>query len=478
MAHPGRQRVVLSALAGSLAGALEWAAGLWSPHPLDPVTGWESAVVITAMGAFFGICRLGLGSHGVWLAVGLWTALCVPEMCLTHGIAGEVGLLAVPVAVGLTAWRESAGLCLAVGVSLLVPAVRIHPEVPVEPLADEGGLLVVTVDTVRLDDGLLDAAGVVPEAGFVVPDGVVAGGPWTPPSMATLWLGQPVREHGAGHEVQGRTTGPVGGWNNAWTAVLAEKGASVEAVISNPHLRPELGWCTGCRAVWHADDAREPHLLVHTVSLWAARRLGGDTRVGRQRDARVVDWAVARLRSETGPDVLWVHLLEPHEYRRRPGDPRSAHRLGVAQTAARLRTLIEAAADRDIVVVADHGESMGEDGRWGHGRALVAETLLVPGAVRIAGVAGARVPGLWDAASLGRSLAVGGSLPTPIDGPVSVAGVRGAPDRLGEVDEAGRVSSVDGDSKVGPVTPAPGPRTRAALEALGYLDPPTAEEAP
>ena len=101
------------------------------------------------------------------------------------------------------------------------------------------------------------------------------------------------------------------GWPTRWV----DAGFHPEAVVSNPYLRGEAGFAEGFTAFWHADEARESHLLLHTLDASWQRFNDTDTHRGMTRDEQVTEHALARL--EAGVDVLWVHLLEPHEYDRR-----------------------------------------------------------------------------------------------------------------------------------------------------------------
>jgi arylsulfatase A-like enzyme len=106
-----------------------------------------------------------------------------------------------------------------------------------------------------------------------------------------------------------------------------------------------------------------------------------------------------RAGGDTRPFLLWVHYVEPHApYRLQTA---FAARLGVPAHGevprsdrydteiafadhhlARLLRAIEAdpalRANTLVVFAADHGESLGEHGYWGHGRNLYEQTLRIP----------------------------------------------------------------------------------------------------
>jgi arylsulfatase A-like enzyme/Tfp pilus assembly protein PilF len=103
-----------------------------------------------------------------------------------------------------------------------------------------------------------------------------------------------------------------------------------------------------------------------------------------ERSARATtDRAVAWLREQAGqPVFLWVHYFEPHypyeppeEFRARyPNDPYRGEVAAMDQQLGRL----SGAFDGAIVVVGDHGESLGEHGEAQHGNLLYQGAMHVP----------------------------------------------------------------------------------------------------
>lgn len=103
-----------------------------------------------------------------------------------------------------------------------------------------------------------------------------------------------------------------------------------------------------------------------------------------ERSARTTtDRAIAWLRGQSGtPVFLWVHYFEPHypyeppaEYRiRYPDNP---YRGEVAAMDEQLGRLL-AAFDGVVVIVGDHGESLGEHGEAQHGNLLYQGAMHVP----------------------------------------------------------------------------------------------------
>ena len=125
-----------------------------------------------------------------------------------------------------------------------------------------------------------------------------------------------------------------------------------------------------------------------------------------------IDWLDARLGARSAqPFFLWVHYVDPHapylvhrEHRARLGLP-SAGELSredrydtevtfVDAAVGRLLDHVERrglAPDTLVVFAADHGESLGEHGYWGHGRNLYEPTLRIPLAIVWPGRVRARV---------------------------------------------------------------------------------------
>ncbi len=443
-------------------------------HPLDPAPRSSSALLVMLVSA---VLVAGLGykkQAGTFVWSLLWTCLALTEAALLAGrspwlAAGVAGLVAIvtqklhrwafyAVAVGLASWS----------VSLARPSANTEIDVST---AKQAPVLLVTIDTLRSDAGLLQQAKVTPEEGWWVPEFAVAGGPWTPPAMTSLWMGTSVAEHGGGLDIAGRVTQPRFSWDRAIARQWQTHGWTTAAMVSNPHLRAAAGFGAGFDVFLHDDDAREPHLVHHVLDATIARLGGGDTTAGASRDIRVVNVAEHWL-AQRRADFTWVHLLEPHEYNKRAD---SAYAAAVARTAQQLRRLLDAAPQHTIVIIGDHGESLGEEGRLGHGRHLAPEVLKVPVAIRQPGSPGTSTGpvaatdiGAWLQA---RAQSPDVPLPTPVSTVVPVAGVRHTPLQSGVFDpRTGGVQYV-ADLAPGPPGSTPTDRERDALHALGYLEP-------
>lgn len=134
-------------------------------------------------------------------------------------------------------------------------------------------------------------------------------------------------------------------------------------------------------------------------------------------------WLDDHVRDQRRPFLLWVHYVEPHApYRLQEG---FAGKLGISMAgevprqdrydteiafvdhwAGRLLAAVEGNPElREntlVVFAADHGESLGEHGYWGHGRNLFEPTLRIPLGVSWPG----RIrPGVIDAPALNLDVA-------------------------------------------------------------------------
>jgi arylsulfatase A-like enzyme len=103
-----------------------------------------------------------------------------------------------------------------------------------------------------------------------------------------------------------------------------------------------------------------------------------------------------RSRSPDDPFLLWVHYVEPHapyrfhaEYASRLGiarhssSPSDHYDTEIAAADHAIGSLLKGLGDRSPIIVfaADHGESLGDHGYWGHGRHLYEPSLKIPMAI-------------------------------------------------------------------------------------------------
>jgi arylsulfatase A-like enzyme len=219
---------------------------------------------------------------------------------------------------------------------------------------------------------------------------------------------------------------------------LAMRGYRTAVFTDNPHLPRGAPVLRGFDRVERSVGAWRN--LVRGTSLGEAleRLLPGS-------DERLAMKALAWMRRQPGPFFLYVHLMDSHTpYRfppldgqRRPGRriefPRTGMRLtqaegesirarydgGIHSADARVGTILAAAEARGkpfvAIVTSDHGESLGEDGRWFHGGSLAPELLAVPLVIMGAGVEAAVISSPVGHAAITATLLAAASVPGALD---------------------------------------------------------------
>ena len=425
--HPSAARTAFFALVCATgATLLEALAARPGSFPLDPaVDGRRFAqALVVATAPVLPVALLARGALPRRLALGLaaWALAWAPQLGRDLDLGWPVAAgLAVAVTLALLA-RRFVWLALVLG--LLGPAarpfVRASPATLLPAARARGpDILLLTVDTVRADAGLVDHL----SGAWRRYDQAISAAPWTLPAVTSLLSGEPVRVHGAGLPLQaGRYTRPVDG--TPWLPeVLQQAGYRTVAVVCNPYLRPENGFDRGFHRFLHFDAAAEPLVGTWAFQLWRTRISGRVEALRHQRDALLEGRARAELAraSADGPGghLLWVHLLAPHEYTRDPvaaphgwhpgtRDPallQAIYATNVADAAARVNRLAQAARGWVVAVTADHGEAFGEGGQWGHGHALDDAELRVPLALTGPGIEAGIVSGSVPSADLARTLA-------------------------------------------------------------------------
>jgi hypothetical protein len=409
-----------------------------------------------------------------------------PELARAAGQGAWALPVGLPVGLLLGAaaaprWRRWAPVLLAlIGVAgPILRATRPARSAP-EAAPVTAPLLLITVDTVRSDDGLLDDPGFAPEAGVWRTDEAVAAAPWTLPALLSLVWAAPVAEH------LGGLMGPLGP-----TLPVGDRPPPVRrgglALLSNPYLEAQRGFGDRVERLLHVHDAREPLTLVQNLDGAWARHTGAPPRRASGADAAVEAAAIRAL--QQGQPFVWAHLLAPHEHRRGcVGAPavgdcaeaavRARHAALVAETRDRVLRIMAADPDRISVVVGDHGEAFGEGGLQGHGLSFQDVELLVPLAIRIPGAFGGRLRGPVAVAELGgwihgaldgRPMPPGAPILPAKEGSVRVAGLR-----TGAGEAARRVGP--GRTLPEPELPVDGPvpaldaETLQQLRWLGYMD--------
>lgn len=273
-------------------------------------------------------------------------------------------------------------------------------------------LLLVVSDSARRDHMGLHGYGRPTSAGHDALAGTArvyeraeSASPWTVPSVEALLLS---REGGLMQR-------------------LASRGYATACFTDNPHMGPGSPLTTGFDRVGRS-VARWRGLFRGTVLGETVERLdGGD-------DGRLVDRALNWVRNARGPVFLYVHLMGSHtpyrfppiDGRARPGRhieyPRTGMEMtpeeaedvvarydaGVRSADAQVARLVAAARGWGrpflAVLTSDHGESLGENGRWFHGGSLAPELLAIPLLVVGEGVVPGRVSGTVGHASIPHTL--------------------------------------------------------------------------
>jgi hypothetical protein len=195
---------------------------------------------------------------------------------------------------------------------------------------------------------------------------------------------------------------------------LAGRGYVTACFTDNPHMRRESSLMRGFDRVERSVGEWRGVLQNTIVSEVVERLAPGD-------DQHLADRALSWARRQKGPFFLYVHLMDSHTPYRRPpidGKPRKGRHIefprsdmdmsaeetedvvaryegGVRSADAVAGRLVTALTSRErptlAVVTADHGESLGEAGRWFHGGTLAPELLAIPLLVLGNGVSPGRI---------------------------------------------------------------------------------------
>ncbi len=248
-------------------------------------------------------------------------------------------------------------------------------------------LIVLTLDTMRADR--LPAYGFqgfsTPALDRIAAEGLVieeafASAPLTLPSHASMFTGlQPPR-----HGVRDNASAPLAPEFTTLAEALRARGLRTAAFVASVVLAPGRGLDQGFDLYSAGDPSR----------------CAGAPR--RRRAGEVVDEALSWLGiHDAEPFFAWVHFFDthrpydlPNEFKDRHFDPYLAAIMYEDSQIARLVEYLEARKLLDstlIVIVGDHGESLGDHGEDSHGIFLYQEALRVPFIVRGPGVAPQRV---------------------------------------------------------------------------------------
>ncbi len=193
--------------------------------------------------------------------------------------------------------------------------------------------------------------------------------PLTLPSHATLWTGLQPPEHGI-HD-NGRVALPAEVPHAAQT--LRAAGWATAAFVSASVLDSAFGLERGF-------DLYDDRL--------SAVDADGDTEPPQRSAAATTDAALAWMAGAAEPFLSWVHYYDPHStydppppWRQRMKDPYDGEIAYVDEQVGRILAALEARGILQrtlVVVVADHGESLGEHQERTHGVFIYDATMRVP----------------------------------------------------------------------------------------------------
>ncbi len=272
------------------------------------------------------------------------------------------------------------------------------PAAPTAPVLPN--LVIVTLDTTRADRlGSYGGPVETPALDAIATRGTRfahawASAPITLPSHASLFTGlDPVR-----HGVRENGTYVLAEGQHTLAEILREQGWKTAAFVGGFPLSRRFGLAQGFD---HYDDAlHEDNPGPPRKDLWQ-----GVARPYLDRPAgpvvrRTLGWLEENAHE---PFFVWVHLFDAHHVYE-PPEPFATRYRGrlydgeIAYMDSVLADLFGWLADRGleddtlVVIAADHGESLGEHGLEGHGRALYEPSLHVPLLVAFPGrVAAGRV---------------------------------------------------------------------------------------
>lgn len=304
------------------------------------------------------------------------------------------------------------------------------------PSSHHPNVLLVILDTLRADAVSPQDTPVLTrlsEIG-VTYEGAHTSGTWSWPSHASMFLGMPPWEHGAHFDregVQWNTLDPITiSMPRTDTTTLAERfsaaGYMTVMVTANPWLREGVGLDRGFDSVLFdkddnvvvnhvraglVSDSEQPlFLTVNLMSAHSPFSTDDSCEFTAQQRAWLDSDELAPYRTEGELNIVRgssIHDFGVFAYAR--GElPLSelsistfaaAYRCSVGKADARLAEVLSAwaATGRDgvIAVTSDHGELLGEHGRWEHGRDVWPELSHVPLVIAAPGMipAGQRIEG-------------------------------------------------------------------------------------
>ena len=387
---------------------------------------------------------LAAGAIGIALAyLLLWRVneARFPYILRAKLLPGDFGAIAAGVAttfvLGRSRWRRAAfailGAILLFTGGFLARSMRPGASLSiVHGVADlaHPNVVLVTLDTTRARN--LGAYGYArartPNLDRIAREGIRFAHAYTPapqtgPSHATILTGLHPAHHGVLHN----------GWRLAdayvtLPEILRARGYDTAGAVSVTHLAKSYGFAQGIdtffphNRIFDRFYAYSPSTggrfsipaMLRTNALHGGEAVWFNTGSHARRGDRTMDLALGWLaRPHPRPFFLWVHLFDPHSpYKPPPGyvepfllgeAPLPESPFSVEKTRdlfnrydgeiafvdvqiGRLLRALEPVRDRTlVVVVADHGESLGEHGWQGHNSHVTEEVIEVPLIVRFPG---------------------------------------------------------------------------------------------
>lgn len=254
-------------------------------------------------------------------------------------------------------------------------------------------VVILLVDTLRFD--AMEKAAMPTFAGVarrsLVVDRAWAASTWTVPSVISLFTGSFPRTHGWDYPV-GRLEGAPVPAVPLLAEVLSEAGFRTDALHNNSYLAMELGFNRGFETWKHTSDARMATEVGRVLQAWQADEASPETAgrrhflylhlIGTHSGLNPSPEARARWNLDDAWFEDRLGLLIGRAKRGTEPGVRDAYRAAyyaVAEdTDARVGKILETLApvlpESLLILLADHGEELGETGVFEHGWS-VAETL-------------------------------------------------------------------------------------------------------
>jgi choline-sulfatase len=251
-----------------------------------------------------------------------------------------------------------------------------------------GNVLIITLDTTRADRltpyGYMSAS--MPHLEWLAREGVVfdqaiSVAPLTLPAHCSLFTGLYPARHGVRHNA----SAPLPASAATLAEALQQEGFRTAGFVASIVLDPDRGLAQGFQTYAGVGD-------------------GGQTPTfGQRRADAVVDEAIRWLDSHTERFLLWTHFYDPHRPYEPPrtfGSVSDPYVGEIAFVDSQIGRLIGALERRGVleetlvVVVGDHGESLGEHGERDHGIFLYESVLRVPLIIRASSYRAGRVGGV------------------------------------------------------------------------------------